>query len=296
MTAIPAVTLGGNGCRLSVLLVTFNQERYVEEALRSLLGQSVDGTIQVVVADDGSTDRTLDIIEEYEGRDARFHFTFLDHRSNRGITKNYQRGFAACEGEYVAILEGDDYWISPHKLRRQAEFLDAHWECDMCAVNYFVYREERAEFTPRTTVGRGYRYLSARDQIAENLASNFSTCMYRRRALEALPTALFETTSYRFDRQHLRGAAQPDRLPRGADVRVPAPRRRRVDQGTPPGAAPDTARSHPGIRRADRADVRTGVAALAGGLRETLAAADAAAGPPERQSPCLRTARGLFAV
>ena len=182
--------------RLSVLLVTFNQETYVRQALDTLLGQVIDGPIEVVVADDGSTDRTFDIIAEYEGRDPRFRFRYLDHAANVGITRNYQRGFAACAGQYVAVLEGDDYWISPEKLERQCAFLDSHWECDLCAVNYLTYEEDRAHFAARTTVGSGHRLLSARDQIADNLASNFSTCMYRKAALDALPPALFETKSY----------------------------------------------------------------------------------------------------
>ncbi len=190
------MTAEGHEFRLSVLLVTYNQEQYVGDALQSLFGQMIDGPIQLVVADDGSTDGTVEIISEWDGRDSRFHFTYLDRSSNRGITRNYQRGFAACAGDYVAVLEGDDYWTSPSKLQRQVDFLQSHWECDMCAVNYFIYREARAEFAPRTPVGQGYRYLSARDQIADNLASNFSTCMYRRSALEALPAGLFETTSY----------------------------------------------------------------------------------------------------
>jgi glycosyltransferase involved in cell wall biosynthesis len=183
-------------CRLSVLLVTFNQERYVHQALTSLFGQAFDGPIELVVADDGSSDHTLDIISGFERIDARFRFEYLDSSSNIGITKNYQRGFAACTGDYVAILEGDDYWVSPAKLQRQADFLDAHWECDLCSVNYLVYEEERAQFTPRATIGPGHRLIGARDQIADNLASNFSTCMYRRTALASLPEGLFETTSY----------------------------------------------------------------------------------------------------
>jgi len=190
------VTLGEVRCRLSVLLVTYNQERYIGQALRSLFGQIIDGPVEVIVADDASSDRTLDIIADHEGRDPRFRFTYLDHSANLGITRNYERGFAACTGEYVAVLEGDDYWVSPRKLQRQYDFLEAHWECDLCAVNYFIYEEERAEFTPRITPGDGHRFLGARNQIAENLASNFSTCMYRREALEALPAGLFDATSY----------------------------------------------------------------------------------------------------
>lgn len=183
-------------CRISVLLVTYNHENYIRQALDALFGQIIDGTIEVVIADDASSDDTLAIIKTYAEKDPRFSFKYLDNVNNLGITKNYQRGFTACTGDYVAVLEGDDYWISPFKLQRQIEFLDRHWECDLCAVNYFVYEENRAHFYPRTPMGAGHRLITARDLIADNLVGNFSTCMYRKSALNTLPNQLFNITSY----------------------------------------------------------------------------------------------------
>jgi len=181
---------------LSVLLVTYNHERYIERALDSLFSQDFCGAIELVIADDASSDSTLACIQLYEGRDARFTFKYLAPSANLGITRNYQRGFSACSGTYVAVLEGDDYWSSPYKLTRQARFLDAHGECGLCSVNYFVFNEEDASFVSRVERGDGYRLLSARDLIADNLVGNFSTCLYRKSALDALPQALFDIKSY----------------------------------------------------------------------------------------------------
>jgi glycosyltransferase involved in cell wall biosynthesis len=185
-----------NHCRLSVLLVTYDHETYIRQALRALFKQEMDGPIELVIADDGSSDRTVDIIREYEEADSRFHFKYLGDKSHLGTTRNYQRGFAACTGEYVAILEGDDYWITPKKLQRQYGFLEAHWECDLCAVNYFMYEQDRARFTPLAVIGNGHQYFGARDLIANNPVGNFSACMYRKAALDALPQGLFELESY----------------------------------------------------------------------------------------------------
>ncbi len=182
--------------KVTVLLVTYNHEAYIRQALDSLFGQVIEGPVELVIADDYSSDRTLAIIKKYMGKDERFQFKYLDSTENLGITKNYQRGFAACSGEYVAVLEGDDYWISPFKLQRQNNFLDAHWECDLCSVNFFVFEESRLYFYPRTKVGNGHRLISARNLIADHVASNFSTCMYRKSALDALPEGLFEMVSY----------------------------------------------------------------------------------------------------
>lgn len=182
--------------RISVLLVTYNHENHIRQALDALFWQLVEGPIEFIIADDFSSDNTVDIIKEYEEKDDRFHFNYLDNNINLGITKNYQRGFAACTGKYVAILEGDDYWISPFKLQRQIDFLDLHWECNLCSVNYFVFEESRFHFYPRATLGNGHRLIGARDLITDNLVGNFSTCMYRKSALDALPDKLFEICSY----------------------------------------------------------------------------------------------------
>ncbi|WP_332846878.1 glycosyltransferase [Pseudomonas lactucae] len=182
--------------KLSILLVTYNHEKYIRQALEALFKQAVEGQLQLVIADDGSSDGTLDIIKEFEGRDPRFTFKYLVNNVNLGITKNYQRGFAQCDSEYIAVLEGDDYWISPKKLSRQLEFLEEHWECALCSVNYWVYEEDRSQFTPRVPVTSSYRIIGARDLIADNLVGNFSTCMYRKSALDELPPGLFEIRSY----------------------------------------------------------------------------------------------------
>lgn len=181
---------------ISVLLVSYNHEEHIQQALDSLFHQDFEGSIELVIADDSSTDRTLSIIKAHEGKDSRFTFKYLDYNKNLGITKNYKRGFTACTNEYVAVLEGDDYWTSPHKLRRQSDFLSDHWECDLCSTNYFVYEEDRAQFTPRVPVATGHRFITARELIADNIVGNFSTCMYRRTALARLPAAMFDIKSY----------------------------------------------------------------------------------------------------
>ncbi|MDT8421794.1 MAG: glycosyltransferase [Desulfuromonadales bacterium] len=184
------------GYQLSVLLVTYNHAGYIRQALESLFGQRIAGPIELVVADDGSSDDTLEQIRAWDGTDERFHFRYLDNTVNLGITANYQRGFAACTGRYVAVLEGDDYWVSPLKLAHQLAFLEEHWECPLCSVNYFVYDEKASRFTARIQPGEGYRLLGARELIHDNLVGNFSTCMYRRTALAQLPAALYALKSY----------------------------------------------------------------------------------------------------
>lgn len=181
---------------ISILLITYNHACYIRKALDSILFQNYSGPIELVIGDDCSTDDTVKIIKEYDGKDARIKFKFLDCPNNLGTTKNYQRGFNSCTGEYIAILEGDDYWVSPNKLARQIAFLDEHYECSMVSHNYFIYEEERNQFHLRVPEIINFRYIGARDLIYDNIIGNFSTCMYRRSELMRLPEKLYNIKSY----------------------------------------------------------------------------------------------------
>jgi glycosyltransferase involved in cell wall biosynthesis len=150
------------------------------------------------VADDASSDGTRQIIKEFldaAGPDAPTS-RFLDHAGNLGVTQNYRRAFAACETDYVAVIEGDDYWINPEKLALQVDFLDTHRECAAVSGNHFVYDTAEQRFTPKSAIDPSFTYLDARSLIDNNLVGNFSTCLYRLSALKALPKGLFTGTAY----------------------------------------------------------------------------------------------------
>jgi len=175
---------------VSVLLITYNQAKFVAEALESILMQRTDFDFEVVVADDGSTDRTFEIVKAYADRDSRVRL--LPSESNLGISRNYQRGFAACRGDYVAVLEGDDYWISPRKLQLTAGFLDRNPRCSFCFhrnIRYDSLPESTMLFPQHWTVEQ---YLTARELAETNFIGGFSTCVYRRMVVAALKPELWD--------------------------------------------------------------------------------------------------------
>lgn len=181
---------------VSILLVTYNHEKYIERALASISAQKYEGTFDIFIADDASQDQTVEIIKKWSKENANFSVTFLPNDKNLGITKNYQRAIAALKTEYVAILEGDDYWISPRKIAKQVDFLREHLECDLCSANYYVYEENSGKFTPRVAISSDFSIISARELIADNIVGNFSTCLYRTNAIKKIPNAVFDVKSY----------------------------------------------------------------------------------------------------
>jgi glycosyltransferase involved in cell wall biosynthesis len=117
--------------KLSVCLITYNHERYLARALDGVLAQNVDFDFEVVVGEDHSTDNTRDVLAGYVRRHPTL-IRLLPATVNLGVMRNFLRTFSACTGQYVALLEGDDYWTDPDKLRRQVAFLDAHPAHTMC--------------------------------------------------------------------------------------------------------------------------------------------------------------------
>ncbi len=119
-----------NWPKVSVVTITYNQERYIEQAVTSVLQQQTSFPIQYLVADDCSTDGTAAILNRLElSHGDRMQLRL--RASNVGIMRNLQDAYNSATGEYVALLEGDDYWTDPLKLQRQVELMDSRPECSL---------------------------------------------------------------------------------------------------------------------------------------------------------------------
>jgi glycosyltransferase involved in cell wall biosynthesis len=117
--------------KLSVAMITYNHERFIAQALESALAQNVNFDYEIVVGDDCSTDGTAAIVLDFQRRyPGRVRGLFRNR--NLGANRNFAGTLGACRGEYIAILEGDDYWSMTDKLQKQADFLDAHPDRAIC--------------------------------------------------------------------------------------------------------------------------------------------------------------------
>jgi glycosyltransferase involved in cell wall biosynthesis len=133
--------------KVSVLIITYNHERYIAQAVSSALDQRPAFDFEVVIGEDCSTDRTRAILVELQRR-CPDRIRLLCRDSNVGMHQNLVQSLQACRGQYIALLEGDDYWSSPDKLQKQADFLDRHPECALCAhATTVVYEDGRQSRT-----------------------------------------------------------------------------------------------------------------------------------------------------
>lgn len=186
--------------KVNVILITYNHSTFVEKALRSILEQITDFKYNIIVADDCSQDDTVEIIKNIE-KETDVEFVYLPNNKNLGIMKNYKRAFEACNGKYVAILEGDDFWTNAYRLQKMVDFLDAHYECSMAFSRYKVMNFEKGKAHVQPMYGAediafSYKYVTGHDLAYDNLIGNFSTCVYRKECLAALPKEIYDMRCY----------------------------------------------------------------------------------------------------
>ena len=122
--------------KFSVCVVTYNQEKYIEQCLQSLVDQVTAFDYEIIVGDDCSTDSTRTIIENlYKKYPEKIKPIY--HKNNIGATENYRIVHLAASGKYVAHMDGDDYAL-PGKLQKQFNALESNPECVICTHDVAV--------------------------------------------------------------------------------------------------------------------------------------------------------------
>lgn len=110
---------------VSIIVPTFNHEKYIKECIGSLVYQKTDYTYEILIGDDTSTDRTgqiiADMAKEYPGLIRVFR-----HKTNVGATKNGYSLVRAARGRYLAFCDGDDKWCDGGRIQRHIDFLEKH--------------------------------------------------------------------------------------------------------------------------------------------------------------------------
>lgn len=153
--------------KLSVIFITYNHEKYVEKAIRSVLSQETDFPFEIVIGEDCSTDSTRKILEEiakdYPVREAKEpgdkQIRFVERSKNTGRpTLNVYETTMLCEGEYLAYLEGDDYWDDTHKLQKQVDYLESHSEYIATTHTCRLIDEDGEDITDPSTLAIGDLY------------------------------------------------------------------------------------------------------------------------------------------
>ncbi|WDF46961.1 glycosyltransferase [Chryseobacterium sp. KACC 21268] len=121
-----------NNPKISVVTITYGHENYIVQTLEGILMQNYPGEIEVLIANDNSPDDTDNIIKKYlAGRELpeNFIIKYTKHDQNKGMMPNFIWALQQATGKYIALCEGDDYWIDEDKLSKQMLFFEKNKSC-----------------------------------------------------------------------------------------------------------------------------------------------------------------------
>ena len=127
---------------VSVISITYNHEPHIRDCLEGFLMQKTSFPVEFIIHDDASTDHTADIIREYyEKRPDLFH-VIIERENCYSIHKPIMMPlFKQAQGKYIALCEGDDYWIDPKKLQKQAELCEENESIVGCVSCNFIEKD-----------------------------------------------------------------------------------------------------------------------------------------------------------
>ncbi|MDE7180400.1 MAG: glycosyltransferase [Muribaculaceae bacterium] len=132
--------------KVSVIVVTYNQEHTIGRTLDSILAQDLRADYEIVIGDDASTDGTERICRSYAAQYPD-RIVYLRRERNLGVTANYFDCIRRARGEYLADCAGDDYWVDPGKLRRQVELLDSDPRVSLVATDWLCRDSDSGELS-----------------------------------------------------------------------------------------------------------------------------------------------------
>lgn len=122
--------------KVSVCMITYNHEKYIREAIEGVLMQQCDFEVELIVANDCSTDRTNEVIQDILQNHPRSHWIkYTNHIINKGMMPNFIWALQECKGNYIALCDGDDYWTEALKLQKQVDFLETNTNYAACFHN-----------------------------------------------------------------------------------------------------------------------------------------------------------------
>lgn len=171
---------------VSICSITYNHAPYIRQCLDGFLMQKTNFPFEIIINDDCSTDGTTEIIKEYAAKypdliKPIFHDENQYQKGVRGIFVKFV--FPKAQGKYIAMCEGDDYWIDPLKLQKQVDFMESHPDYSMC-----FHRARIENETSKTEFYINCSTIEDRDYSGDELLLNWTvptaSMMYRRELLD----------------------------------------------------------------------------------------------------------------
>lgn len=129
--------------KVSICCLTYNQKNFIADAINSFLNQKCDFLFEIIIHDDCSTDGTIGILKDFEHRYPNIIKLILEEENQFSLgMKIFPLTFEKARGEYIALCEGDDYWIDNQKLQKQVDYMDSHQDCSLTFHNAYRFDQQ----------------------------------------------------------------------------------------------------------------------------------------------------------
>jgi glycosyltransferase involved in cell wall biosynthesis len=176
-----------NALSTTVVVTSYNQEKFIQDCLRSIISQR-GVPFNIVLGDDCSSDETVRRAEAVL-REAGAEYSILRQAVNAGMLNNLKRSLESASGKYIAICEGDDYWLSDRRLLKHILTLACNQDVGM-TFNWILVDDEIRNVNyahPQQATLRDGEILDSWQLLQDNVIGNFSACVYRSEVVREIP-------------------------------------------------------------------------------------------------------------
>jgi glycosyltransferase involved in cell wall biosynthesis len=135
--------------KISIITTTYRHRDYIIDTIKGILIQQYKGRLEYIIANDQSPDDTDSIVQNFLSQQTipeNIEIKYTCHAKNLGMINNFLWAAKQCTGDYIALCEGDDYWIDPLKIQKQADFLEENKDYGLIHSNYHELQQKTGKF------------------------------------------------------------------------------------------------------------------------------------------------------
>lgn len=171
--------------KVSICMITYNHQDYLEDAINGVLMQITDFEYELIISNDNSTDNSDIIIKNYlKNHIYKDKVNYINNERNIGMMPNFINTLEKCKGDYVAICEGDDYWIDKYKLQKQVDFLDKNNDFSIC---FHKIKTQDKEGIKDDFIENNHKQVTTIYDLAKGNYIHTCSVMYRNNLFEKFP-------------------------------------------------------------------------------------------------------------
>lgn len=179
---------------VSIVMITYNHEKYIREAVEGVLMQKCKFDYELIISNDASTDNTDSVVQEIiQTHPNKDKIKYFYHEKNLGMQPNFIFAYKQCSGKYIALCEGDDYWTDEYKLHKQVRFLEKNSDVVLCSGNAYKIIEGNDYRKEKYCHWNQNRYFNQEEIIVEFYAPNLNNMF--RKVIKEFPDFFYQALS-----------------------------------------------------------------------------------------------------